>query len=105
MKDTAIVDEAGRIQADIRPYRSTPVFDQDTLPDALRARHNTKAGVWGVIRVIEGELALTYLDPPSEIVLTPDRPGLLLPQQPHFVTPHAPMKMRVDFYDQSPLGD
>lgn len=42
--------------ADIRPYRSTPVFDQDTLPAALRARHDTKAGVWGLIRVIEGEL-------------------------------------------------
>ncbi|WP_156475072.1 DUF1971 domain-containing protein, partial [Acetobacter malorum] len=27
------------------PYRSTPVFDQDTLPAALRTRHNTKAGV------------------------------------------------------------
>jgi len=84
------------------PYRSTPVFDQDTLPAALRARHDTKAGVWGVIRVLEGELRLTYLEPPSEIILTPDQPGLLLPQQPHFVTPTGPMKMQVDFYDHKP---
>jgi len=89
---------------DILPYRSTPVFDQDTLPSALRARHDTKAGVWGMVRVLEGELKLTYLDPPSEVVVTPDTPGLLLPQQPHFVTPLGDMKMQVDFYDQSPEG-
>lgn len=88
---------------EIRPYRSTPVFNQDTLPAGLRDRHDTKVGEWGMIRVIEGELSLTYLDPISEIVLTPDRSALILPQQPHFVTPLGPMKMKVDFYDQ-PLG-
>ena len=85
-----------------QPYRSTPVFDQDTLPQALRSRHNTKPEVWGVIRVIEGTLTLTYLDPPCEVLLTPDNPGFIQPQQPHFVTPLGPMKMQVDFYDQPP---
>lgn len=86
----------------VQPYRSTPVFDQDTLPLALRARHDTKAGVWGVIRVIEGQLELTYLDPPSTTILTPDKPGLVEPQQPHFVTPIGAVKMQVDFYDHPP---
>lgn len=87
----------------IHPYRSTPIFDQDTLPAALRARHDTKAGVWGLIRVLEGRLQLTCLDPPSETILTPDRPGVVLPGQPHFVTPIGIMKMQVEFYDQPPL--
>ncbi len=86
----------------VQPYRSTPVYDETTLPAALRSRHNTKAGVWGVIRVIKGRLRLTYLDPPSEIVLDPETPGALLPEQPHFVEPLGPMKMQVDFYDQPP---
>lgn len=85
------------------PYRSTPVFDSDTLPAALRGRHNTKAGVWGVIRVLTGELKLTMIDPPSETVLTPGQPGLVQPQQPHFVTPIGAMTMQVDFYDQPPF--
>ncbi|WP_176593526.1 DUF1971 domain-containing protein [Sphingobium sp. EM0848] len=89
--------------ADVRPYRSTPVFDQDTLPAALRARHATKAGVWGVIRVLEGRLQFTCLDPASESVLTPGSPGVVFPQQPHFVTPLGPMKMQIDFYDQAPF--
>ncbi|MFT8730522.1 MAG: DUF1971 domain-containing protein [Acetobacter fabarum] len=87
---------------EVLPYRSTPVFDQDTLPAALRTRHNTKAGVWGVVRVLEGELKLTYLAPPSEHLLTPATPGLIEPLQPHFVTPMGKVAMRVDFYDQPP---
>lgn len=86
------------------PYKSTPVFDQDTLPAALRSRHATKAGVWGVIRVIEGRLRLICLDPSSEQVLDADEAAVLLPGQPHFVTPEGAMKMRIDFYDQPPGG-
>jgi len=86
------------------PYRSTPVFDETSLPAALRARHNTKAGVWGMVRVLEGQVKLTYLEPPSEILLDPDTPGQLLPGQPHFVEPLGAMKMRVDFYDEAPGG-
>lgn len=86
----------------IQPYRSTPVFNNDTLPTALRSEHQTKAGVWGLIRVLEGEIRLDFIDPPSTEILTPGRPGLIAPQQVHFVTPSGPMRMQVDFYDQHP---
>ena len=86
----------------IEPYRSTPIFDEASLPEALRAEHRTKEDVWGVIRVLEGELVLTYLDPPSEMRLKPGLPGLIKPQQPHFVTPLGPMRMQVDFYHEPP---
>ena len=85
------------------PYRSTPVFDEHTLPAVLRSRHNTKAGVWGVIQMLEGRLKLTYLDPPSEIVVEQGGSGLLRPQQDHFVEPLGPIRMRVDFYDAPPV--
>jgi tellurite resistance-related uncharacterized protein len=85
-----------------RPYRSTPIFDETSLPDALRRRHATKAGVWGVIRVIEGELLLTFPDAPREHRLDPGNPGLLRPEETHFVTPIGPMRMQVDLYDRPP---
>lgn len=85
------------------PYRSTPVFDETSLPAALRGRHSTKAGAWGIVRVLEGWLKLVYLDPESELVLDPQTPGLLLPGQPHFVELLGPMKMRVEFYNQAPV--
>ncbi|MBK8841002.1 MAG: DUF1971 domain-containing protein [Hyphomonadaceae bacterium] len=85
-----------------QPYRSTPIFDAQTLPGALRREHRTKLGVWGVVRVLEGRLRLVYVEPPGEAVVEPGRPGLLLPDQPHFVEPIGDMRMQVDFYDQPP---
>ena len=85
-----------------QPYRSTPIFDAQTLPGALRRDHRTKLGVWGVVRVLEGKLRLVYVEPPGEVVVEPGRPGLLLPDQPHFVEPIGDMRMQVDFYDQPP---
>ena len=84
------------------PYRSTPVFDETSLPQALRSEHRTKAGVWGVITILAGEVRLTYAEPASSQILTPERPGLVLPEQTHFVTPLGAMQMRVDFYDCAP---
>lgn len=85
-----------------QPHRSTPVFDETSLPDALRERHDTKPGVWGLIRVLEGQLKLTILEPLCEAILKPGHPGVVLPQQPHFVTPIGAMKMQVDFYKEPP---
>lgn len=84
------------------PYRSTPVFDEQTLPAALRREHRTKAGVWGVIRVLEGQLKLTYLEPSSELVVSAGASAAILPDQPHFVAPIGKMRMQVDFYDRDP---
>ena len=84
------------------PYRSTRVFDERTLPEALRREHRTKAGTWGLICVLEGELLLRFLAPPSETLLTPERPGIVLPEQPHLVEPRGVVRVRIDFYDQLP---
>lgn len=85
------------------PYRSTPVFDQKTLPAGLRKEHRTKAGVWGVINVFEGKVRYCILDPVSETVLDVDHPGLVYPEQPHRVEPIGAMTMRVDFYNCDPM--
>lgn len=84
------------------PYRSTPIFDESTLPAALRREHRTKPGVWGVVRVLDGQVKLSFVDPVEDRIVTPATPGLLLPDQPHFATPIGPMRMQVDFYDQPP---
>jgi hemoglobin len=86
----------------VQPYKSTPVFDETTLPDGLRREHRTEAGVWGVIRVLQGRLKLTWLDTGEARILAPSRPGLVAPAQPHLVEPVGQVRMRVDFYDQEP---
>lgn len=83
-------------------YKRTPVFDEESLPAGLRREHRTKPGVWGIIRVLDGRLRYQVLDPASETILTPDHPGLVLPEVPHLVEPLGPMRMQVEFYDRSP---
>lgn len=85
----------------LTPYRSTPVFDEVTLPQALRHDHSTKAGVWGVIRVLEGELRLRFEDD-RILVLDIENPGLVRPEEVHSVEPIGKMKMQVEFYDSEP---
>ena len=85
------------------PYRTTPVFDQDSLPQALRHAHSTKAGVWGIIRVHLGALRFVTAEPMDEQILAPGRPGLIHPRQLHFVEPIGAMRMQVEFYDSQPV--
>lgn len=84
----------------LRPYRTTPVFDEDSLPAALRQDHSTKAGVWGIIRLLEGRLRLS--DESGSRVLTPDHAGLIHPERKHRVEPIGRMRMQVEFYDEQP---
>jgi tellurite resistance-related uncharacterized protein len=84
------------------PYKSTPVFDENTLPAGLRREHCTKVGVWGIMRVLEGRLRYRVLDPVSETILDSHHSGLVLPDQPHSVEPLGAMRMQVEFYDCDP---
>lgn len=86
-----------------KPYRSTPVFDDQTLPEALRRAHTTKQGVWGVIRVLEGCVRYRIEAHDHDVILSPGMPGLVRPQEPHHVEPVGPMRMQVEFYDHPPV--
>lgn len=86
-----------------QPYKSTPVFDEVSLPQALRRAHNTKPGAWALIQVLEGVVRYHVEDgsaPPVDLV--PGRPGLIRPGQLHHVEPLGAMRMRIDFYDHEP---
>jgi tellurite resistance-related uncharacterized protein len=84
------------------PYKRTAVFDENTLPAALRREHRTKPGVWGVIRVLDGRLRYQVLDPPSDVILERGHAGLVRPDEPHLVKPIGPMRMQVEFYKELP---
>lgn len=82
----------------VRPYKRTPVFDQDSLPSALRNNHRTKPGVWGVIHVLEGRLAYFSLTPRIHRILEPDTPGIVQPGEVHKVEPVGMVKFFVEFH-------
>ena len=88
----------------VAPYGASPIFDEISLPDSLRNTHSTKDGTWGLLRVLEGEVELVFIDPPSRHMVTVDNPAPIPPQSPHFVNLVGPMKMQVEFYHNHPLG-
>lgn len=92
------MSDSETLPAGLQAYRRTPVFDENSLPAALRRHHQTKAGVWGLIHVLEGRLRYRTFDPDSETVLTPQQQGVVRPQQFHEVEPLGPVRMFVEFH-------
>lgn len=86
----------------LAPYASSAVFDEQTLPDALRNDHRTKDGTWGLLRVFTGEVRLIFTDPRREILVTPDRPAPIPPMETHYVVPLGKMSMQVEFHRSRP---
>ncbi|WP_421368066.1 DUF1971 domain-containing protein [Agrobacterium tumefaciens] len=85
----------------IEPYRTTTIFDRDTVPSALLSRHETKEGTWAIIRVVEGQIALNS-DGASPSVLRRSCPGVVEPRQPHYLELLGPVRFQLEFFDRDP---
>jgi tellurite resistance-related uncharacterized protein len=86
---------------DVRAYRRTDTFSEETVPAALRRSHSTKDGVWGLIHVLEGRLAYRICDerrPELRTVLEPGAPGVVEPTIQHEVEPLGPVRFFVEFH-------
>ena len=90
------------LPAGLVAYKQTPVFDQDTLPAGLRREHRTKAGTWGLLRVLEGRVTLIFAEPRREVEVRPGHPATIAPKEPHFVVLEGPARLQVEFYREPP---
>jgi tellurite resistance-related uncharacterized protein len=86
------------------PYRSTPVFDSETLPPALRKAHSTKAGVWGRLDVLSGTVRYVVEVDNAQSILNAGDFIIIQPQQLHHVEPIGSMQMQVSFFNVDPAG-
>ena len=83
------------------PYKHTDMFTETTVPAGLLRDHNTKEGVWGLIRVDDGCLRYRVTDPrraPFETILSPaDPPGIVEPTILHHVEALGSVRFQVEF--------
>lgn len=86
---------------DVHLYKTTSVFTEHTLPDALRRAHTTAPDVWGRLVVEAGSLRYRITPregPAEEHLLGPGSPGIIEPTVPHAVEPvSGPLRFRVEF--------
>ena len=87
-----------------QPYRSTPIFNAETLPAALRKAHCTKAGVWGRLIVLGGSVRYVLEEAGEDLILNAGDFVTILPEQLHHVEPLGDMQMQVSFYDVDPAA-
>ncbi|MGB6537922.1 MAG: DUF1971 domain-containing protein [Xanthobacteraceae bacterium] len=93
-----------RLPAQVRPYKKSVVFDETSMPAALRRQHCTKAGVWGMIRVIDGRLRYRVLDSGAQSILDPQHPGIAQPGEMHEVEPLGRVRFLIEFYSVPSAG-
>lgn len=95
--DCPLCDRA-ELPDDLRFVRSTPVWDEHTLPQALRQAHRVANGTWGRITVHRGRLRFrAQTDPPLDVVIEPTMTQAIPPDVEHDVAPLGAVRVSVDF--------
>lgn len=86
-----------QLPKNVTAYNRTPSFTEETVPKGLLKNHNTKAGVWGLIQIEEGELEYTIEDKETHI-LSVDKNGVVEPEILHHIKSIGTVKFFVEFY-------
>ncbi len=68
------------------------------MPTGLRNDHSTKVGVWAKIVVVEGRLRYRVDALNTDIELSQDRVGIVVPEVLHHVEPIGTVRFYVEFY-------
>lgn len=96
------VAPATELPAGLDHYRSTPLFTDETVPAALRGDHSTKAGVWGLIRLVSGRLRYVVTDhrrqPTTRDLESDSDPAIIEPEILHRVELLGPVMFQVEFW-------
>ena len=79
-------------------YNTTKTFTDVSAPDIMKDDHRTKAGVWGRIVVVKGEVIYCITETGERISLTPDQPGIIEPTIAHKIDPQPGTEFFVEFY-------
>lgn len=83
----------------LESYARSPDFTPETLPAKLQSAHSTKAGTWGLLHVLQGEVLYQLEAPRSgKRAVRAGQTVVIEPQVQHFVSFTAPGKMFVEFF-------
>jgi hemoglobin len=87
-----------------QPYRSTPVFSQETIPKPLLQFHTLRPGTWAKLSVLEGSLKYHLHSRPA-IDVAAHGSLIIPPEVAHHLEIVQPVKCQLHFYDHQPNLD
>ena len=86
------------IPADLEVVRTTPMWDEHSMPNALRRDHRVASGRWGRLRVDQGRLRfVAQTTPLTDVVLDTSRSQGIPPDVEHFIEPNGPVRFAIEF--------
>lgn len=91
-------------QQELFCYKQMPVWTTDEIPEALLSKHNTAAGTWGCLNVLQGRLNFNEVDEAGNVTatheLTPESGDWIIhPQAWHFIAPQTQdTEIQLSFY-------
>lgn len=86
----------------LSPIQRTPVFENESIPNALLSEHSTKAGIWAQIVVLKGSIRYVVQPPVSQtFILDETHPGTVAPQILHHIEPVGDVQFYVQLYKKS----
>ncbi len=85
-------------------YKTLPIWQHDTIPEGFLRQHNTQAGTWAQLTVLQGSVNFAFMSEAGEItethVFTVDaQPPRIEPQQWHRIVSTSPdVRCQLAFY-------
>lgn len=76
-------------------YKTTPVFDEESVPKGLLKDHSLKVGTWGRLKVLSG--SVEFHEAGEVTVLLPEAPGVVLPEVVHHLVLLGPVRFVIEF--------
>jgi tellurite resistance-related uncharacterized protein len=84
---------------DVRLVRSSPQWDEHTMPAGLRRSHRLATRTWGRVVVRRGRLRFTAHSVPAlDLVLGPGAMQAIPPDVPHEIEPLGQVSFSIDFF-------
>ena len=81
----------------INELKKTRMFSKDSAPEQLQKDHKTASGIWGLITIVSGSLEYVIVGD-STYTLSPEIPGVIEPEQVHYLRLEEPVEFYLTFY-------
>lgn len=83
------------------PYKSTPIFDESSIPEPLLRSYELRPGTWVKLTVLAGSLRYhQHTRPPSSAEIHSS--VIVPPEVPYHLEIVSPVKCQLHFYDHKP---